>query len=174
MGKALLGMAMMSAALAAGDALACGDKFLVIGRSVRAQRMNGAVHHASILMYVSPSGGLEAAIRETGLDRELRLAGHKVRSVSQPQDLDSALAAGGYDLVLAGISEMIALEPRIGAAPSRPGLLPIIYNPTGEELAAAKREYRCVMRSPSTQQGYLAVIEDAMMQRQKRAAAPTR
>lgn len=174
MGRALLGMAFMSATLVAGDALACGDKFLVVGRSVRAQRLRGAVHHASILMYVNPTGGLEAALHETGLDRELSLAGHKVHAVVDRSQLDAALARGGYDLVLAGIADMRSLESVVGAAPARPSLLPVIYNPTGEELAAAKSEYRCVMRSPSTQQGYLAVIEEAMAQRQKRPAAQSR
>jgi len=82
--------------------------------------------------------------------------------------LDSDLASGNYDHVLADLSDMTALEPRVGAAPARPTLLPILYNPTGEELEAAQREYRCVMRSPSTRQGYLAVIEEAMAARQKR------
>ena len=169
MSRALPGLVLVSAALLTGDALACGDKFLVIGRGVRAQRVSGAVHHASILIYVSPTGDLDAALRETRLDRELSLAGHKVRSVSEAKQLDSALAAGGYDLVVAAISDMPALEPKLAESPDRPALLPLIYNPTGEELEAAKREYRCVMRSPSTQQGYLAVIEDAMARRQKGA-----
>jgi|KBSSwiStaDraftv2_1062776.scaffolds.fasta_scaffold108037_2 hypothetical protein len=161
----LVGLGLAATTLLAGDGLCCGDKFLVVGRGVRAQRLNGAVHHASILIYVSPKGGLDAALRETGLDRDLSLAGHKVRAVADRGQLESALASGKQDIVLAGISDMTALEPLVGAAPRRPSLLPIIYNPTGEELEAAKKEYRCVMRSPSTQQGYLAVIEDAMRQR---------
>jgi len=166
MRRLLLGLGLAATTLfVAGDALCCGDKFLVVGRGVRAQRLNGAVHHASILIYVSPKGGLDAALRETGLDRDLSLAGHKVRAVANREQLESALASGRQDIVLAGIADMTALEPLVGAAPTRPSLLPIIYNPTGEELEAAKKEYRCVMRSPSTQQGYLAVIEDAMRQR---------
>ena len=168
MRRLLLGLGLAATTLlAGGDALGCGDKFLVVGRGVRAQRLGGAVHHASILIYVSPKGGLDAALRETGLDRDLRLAGHKVRAVADRRQLDAALASGKQDIVLAGIADMTALEPLVGAAPTRPSLLPIIYNPTGEELEAAQGEYRCVMRSPSTQQGYLAVIEDAMKQRRQ-------
>lgn len=153
-------------------ALACGDKFLVVGRTVRTQRLQGAVHRAAILMYVSPGGALVQALKETGLDRQLTLAGHKLEPVKDGGALDRALATGNYDLVLADLSDMTALEPRVGAAPAHPTLLPIVYNPTGEELETAQREYRCVMRSPSTRQGYLAVIEDAMAARLKRNRAP--
>jgi hypothetical protein len=121
-------------------------------------------------MYVSPGGALVEALKETGLDRQLTLAGHKVEPVKSGA-LDRALATGNYDLVLADLSDMTALEARVGAAPTHPTLLPIVYNPTGEELETAQREYRCVMRSPSTRQGYLAVIEDAMAARQKRNRA---
>jgi hypothetical protein len=170
MRRLVLGLGLAAATmLVAGDALCCGDKFLVVGRGVRAQRLDGAVHHASILIYVSPKGGLDAALRETGLDRDLSLAGHSVRAVADRGQLEAALASGKQDIVLAGIADMTALEPLVGDAPTRPSLLPIIYNPTGEELEAAKREYRCVMRSPSTKQGYLAVIEDAMRQRRQAA-----
>lgn len=171
MKRALFALGLVSAALVGGNALACGDKFLVVGRNVRAQRLRGAVHHASILVYRGGTGRLDAAIRETGLDRELTLAGHKLQSVSDRGQFDAALASGRYDVVLADIGDMKALEPFVAMAPRRPSLLPVIYDPTGEELAAAKQEYSCVMRSPSTQQGYLAVIEDALSQREKRAAA---
>ena len=155
--------------LAGSDAHACRDKFLVVGRSVRCQRAHGAVQRASILVYLDAGGRLQAAMKEMQLEPNLRLAGHTLRSVAGRAELDEQARSGRYDIVLADISEMVALEGEVGSSPARPVLLPVIYNPTGEELAEAKAEFSCVMRSPSTNKHYLAVIDDAMVQRKKRA-----
>ncbi len=150
-----------------GDAQACGDKFLVIGRGVRAQRARGAVHKTSILIYASPRGRLPEALKAGQLETNLRLAGHTLRQVDDRDTLSAELKAGRHDLVMADISDMLGLEPEVGSAPSRPYLLPVIHNPTGEELAEAERLHRCVMRSPSKKQHYLAVIDEALKQRRR-------
>ena len=157
----------LAGCLAGAEAYACGDKFLVIGRGVRAQRAKGAVHRASILMYFDPRTELAAAIKETHLETDLKLAGHRIRSLQGPGDLEAALASGDYDIVLVAVADMKALDSRAGVAASRPILLPILYDPTPEEQAAAERQYRCVMRSPSKKQHFLAVIDDAMVLRSK-------
>lgn len=62
MRRVLVGLALASAVVLAmgADALACGDKFLVIGRGIK-YRVKKAEHPASILTLhaarVSPSGG---------------------------------------------------------------------------------------------------------------------
>jgi hypothetical protein len=149
------------------DAQACGDKFLVLGRGVRNQRAAGASHPARILVYLDPNGHLAEAMQEMNLGTHMKLAGHKVRSVETRADLATALASGHYDIVLADISNMRALESDVRSAPAKPALLPVIYNPTGEELAMAERQYSCVMKSPSKKQHFLAVIDDAMVLRLK-------
>lgn len=168
MGRILVAVSIVCC-LGASDGFACGDKFLVIGRGLRSQRAKGAVQKASILMYLDPQGGLPAAMREEGLETNLKLAGHRLHSVSDRRELAQELRAQSYDIVLAGIEDMGRIEAELGAAPARPTLLPIIYNPTGEELAAAERRYQCVMKSPSKKQHFLAVIDDAMQSRQKAA-----
>ena len=157
----------LAGCLTGAEAYACGDKFLVIGRGVRAQRAKGAVHRASIVMYLDPRTELPAAIKESQLETNLKLAGHTIRSLDSRGDLDAAVANGHYDVVLVGLPDMIALEPQVRRAASRPILLPILYDPTPEELAAAERQYRCVMRSPSKKQHFLAVIEEAMVLRSR-------
>jgi hypothetical protein len=155
----------LAACLAGTDTHACGDKFLVIGRGVRAQRAKGAVHRASILMYLDPRTDVPAAVKDAKLETNLKLAGHRIRSVETPAALDAALLTGDIDIVLVGVADMKALESRAGDAPSRPTLLPILYDPTEEDLAAAERQYRCVMRSPGKTQHFLAVIDEAMVLR---------
>lgn len=164
----------LSLSLTGVDALACGDKFLVVGRGPRAQRVKGAVQKASILMYLDGKTELPEAMKDEGLESELKLAGHRVRQIGARGAVTSELRARRYDIVMAGIADMNSLEVELGALPAgeaRPLLLPIVYNPTGDELAAAERRYQCLMRSPSKKQHYLAVIDDAMAVRHKRARA---
>ncbi len=156
-----------AALLMARDAGACGDKFLVIGRGVRQQRAQGAVQRASILLYRDVEGRLQAALREQKVEVHLKLAGHTLRSVEGRSQLTEQLASGKYDIVLASLSEMTAIEQAVGSGPTRPFLLPVIYNPTGEELKEAEAEFSCVMSSPSTKKHYLAVIDEAMVLRKK-------
>lgn len=168
MSKILLCLVLAGGALlGAREAGACGDKFLVIGRGVRQQRAQGAVHRARVLLYQDPAGQLDAALRAQKVETHLKLAGHKLDSVESRAELSERLAAGKYDIVLAPISEMAALEQAVGGGPTKPFLLPVIYNPTGEELAQAEAEFSCVMKSPSTQKHYLAVIDEAMVLRKK-------
>ncbi len=168
MRKILLGLVLAGGALiAAREAGACGDKFLVIGRGVRQQRAHGAVQRASILLYMDAKGQLEAALGEQKVQTHLKLAGHTLGSAAGRSELSERLASGKYDIVLASLSEMTTLEPAVGSGPTRPFLLPVIHNPTGEELAEAEAEFSCVMRSPSTKKHYLAVIDEAMVLRKK-------
>ena len=151
------------------EAGACGDKFLVVGRGVRQQRMQGAVQRASILLFHDPQGHLQTALRESNLKENLKLAGHRLDAAEGLAELKQRLETGKYDIVLADISEMAALEQEISSSLAKPFLLPVIYNPSGEELAEARTEFSCVMRSPSTRKHYLAVIDDAMVLRRKRS-----
>lgn len=165
---------LLAGSLASAEVQACGDKFLVVGRGPRAQRVKGAVQKASILMYLDRRTELPSAMKEEGLENELKLAGHRVRQIDTRGAVASELRARRYDIVMAGIADMNSLEVELGALPpgeSRPLLLPIVHNPTGDELAAAERRYQCLMRSPSKKQHYLAVIDDAIAGRQKRARA---
>lgn len=171
MRKILVAAVALAGCLDGVNGLACGDKFLVIGRGPRSQRTKGAVQKAVILMYMDPRSELPAAIKEQGLESDLKLAGHKVRVVADRRSVGDELLSQRYDIVLAGLADMESLELQVGSAPARPTLLPIVYNPTDDELEAARRRYACVMRSPSKRQGYLAVIDDAMVLRQKRARA---
>ena len=168
MPRMMLGLMIAGGAvLVAREASACGDKLLVIGRGVRSQRAHGAVQRASILVYLDTGGRLQAAMKEMQLESNLRLAGHSLRSVESRAELGEQARSGRYDILLADISEMVALEGEVGSSPARPVLLPVIYNPTGEELAEAEAEFSCVMRSASTSKHYLAVIEEAMVLRKK-------
>jgi len=116
---------------------------------------------------VTHHGGL-GGLLEIGVEGQPhRAAGHRLQAAEGRAQLGEGLASGRYDIVIAPLSETPALELALRDSPTRPFLLPVIHNPTGKELAEAQAEWSCVMRSPSTKKHYLAVIEDAMVLRQK-------
>ena len=166
----LLGLGLLGTVWAAGvaDVLACGDKLVVVGRGLRPKRMKGSAP-ASILLYADPKGSLPAALEEGHLRQDLEKAGHRLRSVSSREELDAALDTGTYDLVFADFKAAPGIETEAKAAPSKPTVLPTLFNPSDAELAAASKQYQCVMKSPGQQKDYLAVVNEALALRAKQA-----
>jgi len=164
----LLGLGLTACALmVGGDALACGDKLVIVGRGLRAKRK--AVSKASILAYARPGGSLPAALGEGGLQKNLERAGHRLSRVGTEEELRRALAAGGYDLVLADMKAAPRLEAQANSAPTHPTVLPTLYNPSPEELKAAESAFHCVLKAPAKEKDYLAVVDEAMAARAKQA-----
>ena len=90
------------------------------------------------------------------------LAGHKPAMVEGQGGLARALNSGKYDLVLADLSDLEAFESEARSSPSKPAVLPVVYNPTGAELAQAEKQYSCVVKASKKNHDLLAVIDEAM------------
>ncbi len=160
-----------AAALAmSGDALACGDKLVIVGRGMRPKRVKGSVP-ASILVYADPRGPMPAALEEGNLRKDLEKAGHRVRRVTSREELDKALDTGSYDLLFTDLASAPSLETEANAASSKPTVLPTLFNPSDADMAAATKEYHCVVKAPGSQKDYLAVVNEAMALRAKQPPA---
>ena len=168
-----LGLLVSLWAVGGAEVLACGDKLVVVGRGLRPKRVKGGVP-ASILLYTDPKGSLPAALEEGHLRKDLEKAGHRLRSVSSREELDAALDTGTYDLVFADFKAAPSVETEAKAAPSKPTVLPTLFNPTDAEMAAASKQYECVVKSPGQQKDYLAVVNEALALRAKQAPASTK
>lgn len=143
-------------ALFATDAFTCGDKFLVVGRGIRYERAFAAAHPASILIYsndVKLSKDLESTLKKSG---------HKIQTVVDQTNLFANLKSTKYDLVLVSLSDVAALEAKIMATPSKPGVLPVVYNATGAELESAKKEYDCILKYSNKNKDAISVIDQVM------------
>ena len=170
MKKSRLELVVLVGVLAIGpDAFACGDKLVVVGRGLRANRM-GAPHRASILVYADPKGSLPAALEAGHLRKNLERAGHRLRTATSREEFDAALGTGSYDLVLADFKSAPLLESEAKAAASKPTILPTLFNPSEAELAAASHQYLCVVEAPGDQKDYMTVINEAMAERAKQAS----
>lgn len=169
--KLLLGLGLLGCGFGLGEnALACGDKLVVVGRGLRPKRVTAA-SPASILLYAPPGGSLPTALGEGGLQKNLERAGHRLSRVGTEDELKKALGAGGYDLVLADFAAAPRVEEAANATPAHPTVLPTLYNPTPAEITAAEGHFQCVLKSPGKEKDYLAVVDEAMAARAKQAKA---
>jgi hypothetical protein len=171
MKKLVLAAGLAGVALAlGGDALGCGDKLVIVGRGMRPKRVKGSVP-ASILVYADPRGSMPAALVEGHLRKDLEKAGHRVRSVETREEFDHALDTGSYDLVFTDFKSAPSIETEAKGASSKPTVLPTLFNPSDADMAAATKEYHCVVKAPGSQKDYLAVVNEAMAIRAKQLQA---
>ena len=173
MKRSLLQLALLGNALAVamgGEALACGDKLVVVGRGLHAKGVR-APQRASILLFAEPKSSVAAALEDGTLRKDLERAGHRLRSATSREELEAALGTGPYDLLLADPKAASFAESEAKGSASKPTFLPTLFNPTDAELAAASHQYNCVMKSPGDQKDYIAVINEALAQRAKQAPA---
>ena len=142
------------------DLGACGDKFLRVGRSARFRRY-AAVHPAAILI-VKPVHATRAGIDE--LASIHKQAGHKPFAVDSGANVQSAIAAARYDLVIADYADAGRIRADLATAAARPAVLPILYKPTKAVEAEAQKQYVCLIK-PQAMTKYDALAEiDRLME----------
>ena len=168
MKRSLLGLGLLAGIVCvAGEALACGDKLVVVGRGLRPRSVKGGPQRASILLYADPKGSLPSALEQGHLRKDLERAGHRLRSVTTREELKSALSTGTYDLVFTDAKAATAVEVDANQAASKPTVMPTLYNPTAAELAAASQQFPCVLNSPGPEKNYINVVNEALALRAK-------
>jgi len=166
MRKSPIAVAALATLLCTNQAVfACGDKLVLLGRGIRFQRMLAAKHPASILVYLNPGSGISSADREYQLRPLLKLAGHKSHSVATAAELTREVDSGTYDLILLDYSDAAALEKQLTAAKGKPALIPVMYNPSPDQRAAAEKEYSCLLTPTRKNYDLLKVIDEAMVTR---------
>ena len=164
---------LLLAASAAADLQACGDKFLVMSRGTRFQRVAALRQPASILVYANPASDLPKALSNVTVDSTLRKAGYKPTSVANDAEFNAALGQGGWDLVLVALTDGPMASGR-AKGDKAPMVVPVMLNPTNAEFAQARKQYALVLKSPTKNQSFLDAIDDALAARARsRSVAKT-
>ena len=145
--------------------LACGDKFLLVGRAMTFQRAYAAVHPASIVIVLPPKSVKSAAVRDSRLLSALKMAGHKVEVVKQPVDLRDALARSHRDIVLVERADVTAVTDAAVAAQAKPAIVAVMEDPTAAELASAQHQHEYVLKTPQPANQVLNMLDDVMKAR---------
>lgn len=153
--RAIVIVSLLSLAIA-GDAVACGDKLVQIGRGVRFQRAK-SIHPAIIVMVAGPQFDQHAARQ---LQSELMLAGHKVDIVAETDALGPLLQSRHVDIVLSDLQSLASVTQSVEGALSRPRLIPMLDRPqTPPEI---EQRFPLVMLTWSRGLDQLAMISNAM------------
>ena len=118
------------------DVIACGESLHRIGKGI-AYRVYTAPLPGSVLVYGQSEGVKELAAA-------LARSGHGVRLVASEAELESEVATGDYDVVIASYSEREAIESGSSKlTASSATFLPVASNREEEKLA--KQSYDRVM-----------------------------
>jgi hypothetical protein len=155
-----LGISLLSIAVAD----ACGDKLLRMGRGARFQR---SMHPATVLIYLPAITSAGTSTKAPQLQAFLKKAGHRSSIVQGADQLSRVLSSGRFDVVLAGLAEVPGVQKEIEAAVSKPAVVPMIFNGTKADVAAAKKHYHCVVKNPNNGDEYLDAIEEVMRSRMR-------
>jgi hypothetical protein len=153
-----------------GDVLACGDKYLVVSRGTRFERPVAVRQPAAILVYANPDSQLPKALANVRVEATLEKVGYRSTSVESQAEFETALARGGWDLVLVDAASGQSVKEHLRAGDA-PVVLPVLYKPTAPQLAQAKHQFQRVLKSPTKSQSFLDAIDDALAER---AAARTK
>jgi hypothetical protein len=145
--------------------LACGDKFLMVGRGVSFQRAYAAVHPASIVIVLPPKSVKSAAVRDQRLLTALKMAGHKVEVIKQAADLRDALTRSRRDIVLAERADAAAFPDLTTEGQVKPAIVGVVEDPTPTEFAAARQQLDYVLKVPSSASQVLNMLDDVMKTR---------
>lgn len=163
--------------------LACGDKLMMLGRGIRFQSKH-TPRAAAVLLYL-PESATGQALTDPKLESALREAGHAVRAVTSPADLETALRSGTFDVVLANFTHAPELERAKAVAERNAVVLPAIYLVTPAAAARsrqqskvdrerASREFAVVVEVPGRPGHYCHAVDEAMELKLKREKAASR
>jgi hypothetical protein len=139
---------------------ACGDKFLMVGRGARFQRVYASVYPGKLLIYARPSTDPKAAIRDPRLHKALRQAGHAVSVIEDWALLEQALKTVPVDLILVDVGEAARLRPALSSSPMHPEALYIAF-----PAEVPPSDVICRLKSSDRPLRYLDEVENAMKAR---------
>jgi hypothetical protein len=162
---------LLSFSIAPETLVACGDKFFLVGRGDRFSRAYATLHPGHILIYTGGTTTVSKGLRDGRLHKFITRAGHHVAIVSDRAELDRALNSGTVDVVVAALGQAVDLVREVGAAPSKPTLLPIEGDQADVHTASQPR-FAPRLKSSDKVNRLLAGIEELMQGRT--ASSPPR
>ena len=158
---------------------ACGEKLLAMGRMIRFESRHSP-RPATVLLYAPQSAG---PLADANLESALKEAGHAVRAATTIADLESALASGSYDVVLANITDASEIERAQAVTVAHAVVLPAIYlfAPTQQakdqakvDRAVASKDFGVLVEVPGRPGHYCAAVDKAMELKLKRERSTAR
>ena len=161
-GLGVAGFLLISANVAQG----CGDKLVSLLSAVRYQRAYKAWRQASVAVLWN-NGASGAVLTNPRLQTALKEVGHKVILVPDLTQLNLAMKSGTVDVVFVDAADAGAVAPALKSTTNGAVLVPVLYKPTKDAFAAARRQYPFALKAPGDEIQFLTAIEAAMKSKAK-------
>ena len=105
---------------------------------------------------------LREVVKELERQSAGKRAGLTFYSLDDPARLDEVLRAQKYDLLLVDAGDADNLERQAQSVPSKPVVLPVVYQSSKAAAAEAEKKFHCVLTAPNSPGRYLSAIDRAM------------
>jgi len=152
------------------DLAACGDKYARVGRSSRLKAY-APLFPASVLVYAPVDA--KAADRKE-FESLLTHAGHSPVFVMHGGDIEKALAAKKYDLLIVSYADAAAVTARVRAAGGGPTIVPILSEKSKKLEPQVQKDYHFLITPYSMSKwDALEELDHAMDSRIKAAPVTT-
>lgn len=157
-----LGLAAGALLLGTTAAEACGDKTTKQNGGVRQQqkwRDFARTHPADVIIRIDPKFAALISIKPAEIQAKLKEYGHKPRVVDSQAELDSALKAGHYDIVLTDYENARILQNQIGSSSTfKPRVLPMAYKLSKADAKAAEKSFNPIIKDAKDPGAYFGAI----------------
>jgi hypothetical protein len=146
----------------------------VAGRGARFQR--GGASSLSVLVYApAPSALLTGELGKLSVDGVLTRAGYRPATAVSADQLGERLRSSSPDIVVVDVGNVRAVEKYAPAGAAGPIILPVLKNPSRQEVADARKTWGVVLRGPASGDSFLDAVDEAIDFRAKeRKSAETR
>jgi hypothetical protein len=141
---------------------ACGDKLMLTTGNLRFRQVNESPRPASILAYTPRNSRVAEVVKELERQSAGKRVGLTFYSLDDPAKLDEVLKAQKYDLLLVDAGDADNLERQARWVPSKPVVLPVVYQASKAAAAEAEKKFHCVLTAPNSPGRYLLAIDRAM------------
>ena len=143
-------------------AFACGDKLVLTLGNLRFRQVNESPRPASILAYTPRNSLVAGVVKELERQSAGKRVGLTFYSLDDPARLDEVLRAQKYDLLLVDAGDADSLERHAQSVPSKPVVLPVVFQSSKSAVAEAEKKFHCVLTAPNSPGRYLSAIDRAM------------
>src|SRR5574337_357037 len=142
---------MLTLAMSATTALACGEATNQVGGALR-YRAFVTRHPAQILIYDGSAAHQAISDHMRQFDKNLEKAGHHVNVVDTPDALAKALAAHPYDVVITYADDVSAVQSQLASTSREPALIPVFQR---GDIDAARKQYPLALNDGANLNQYL-------------------
>jgi len=140
---------------------ACGDKYLNLGIGTRFDRSPAERRAAGILLYAAPGTDLARTLPALSVEDGLKKAGYQPTVATTTAQFDAALRARAWDVIVLDGRDSERVSQRV-AKTGGPRVVPVLAQPTKEELKQARKTYEIVLANPSKSRVFVEAVDDAL------------